>query len=74
MAHESLDQVMMLAYGTTSGRMQRILYGPTRSEGAAILRIDNELKKEPRETYISFVSPDRSQVANSIYMGRVEAA
>lgn len=74
MAQESLDQVMMLAYGTKSGRVQRILYGPARVEEAAILRIDDQLKMEPLETYISFVSADRSKVANSIYMGRIEPA
>ena len=70
---ESLDQVMVLAYGTETGRMQRILYGPLRREGAAILPL-GDLKKEPLETYISFVSADRLRIANSTYLGRVEPA
>lgn len=74
MTPELTDQVMMLAYGIKSGRAQRIVYGPSRREGSAILPIDDVLKREPLETYISFVSADRSGVADSIYIGRVEPA
>lgn len=72
MSRELSDQVMMLAYGAKSGRAQRMVYGPSRREGAAILLLDDNLKKEPLETYISFVSADRTKVANSNYLGRIE--
>ena len=74
MSSESTDQVMMLAYAPQSGRAQRIAYGPLRSEGSGILRLADDMKQEPWETYISFVSGDRLGVANSIYTGRIEPA
>ncbi len=74
MRPELTGQVMMLAYAPESGRSQRITYGPSRSEGSAILRLAEDMKQEPWETYISFVSADRSGVANSMYLGRVELA
>jgi len=66
------DQIMMLAYGTLSKRVESILYGPKRSEGEAVFELTAKMKLEPLETYISFISPDRLEVANSIYTGRVE--
>ncbi|WP_316819267.1 DUF6266 family protein [Pedobacter nyackensis] len=66
------DQVMMLAFGTVSKKVAYILYGPKRIDGEAILPLEPKMMQEPLETYISFVSPDRLQVANSVYTGRVE--
>jgi|GEM_PF-498922 len=66
------DQVMILAYGTVSKEVHSILYGPKRIAGEAILELSPRMQKEPVETYISFVSPDRQEVANSIYVGRIE--
>lgn len=68
------DQVMMLAFGAISKKVQIILYGPKRSEGVALLELSPMMMQEPLETYISFISPDRLEVANSIYTGRVEQA
>lgn len=69
---ELANQVMLLAYGPKSGRVQRNIYGPLRSVGSAILLLDEDLQKEPLETYISFVSANRLSVANSTYIGRIE--
>lgn len=66
------DQVMLLAFGTISKKVQFILYGPKRIEGEALLELSTKMKQEPLETYLSFVSSDRLDVANSIYAGRVE--
>lgn len=68
----SLDQVMLLVFGTQSKTAQIILYGVERKTGTAILPISKRMKKEPVETYMSFVSPDRLSVAKSTYTGRIE--
>lgn len=66
------DQVMILAYGTISRQVQYILYGQKRTAGEAILQLSPKMRQEPVETYISFVSPDRQEVSDSIYVGRIE--
>ncbi|MNT68697.1 hypothetical protein D3C72_2069510 [compost metagenome] len=66
------DQAMLLAYGTISRQVQSILYGPKRIEGEAILPLSSKMQEEPLETYISFISADRQNVANSVYLRRIE--
>lgn len=66
------DQVMILAYGTVSKKVQSISYGPKRSAGEAILQLPPKMQQEPVETYISFVSADRQSISNSSYAGRIE--
>ncbi|MNL38801.1 hypothetical protein D3C87_1610400 [compost metagenome] len=63
---------MLLAYGTISRQVQSILYGPKRIEGEAILPLSSKMQEEPLETYISFISADRQNVANSVYLRRIE--
>jgi hypothetical protein len=66
------DQAMLLAYGTISRQVQSILYGQKRIEGEAILPLSSKMQEEPLETYISFISADRQNVANSVYLRRIE--
>lgn len=57
---------------TAYNRKNALKGGSKRIEGEAFLELDPKMRQEPLETYISFVSPDRLEVANSVYAGRVE--
>ena len=63
------DQVMMLAYFPSQGKVFFTLYGNARSTGSDLLEIPPSLRNEYMETYISFISADRAQVADSLYTG-----
>lgn len=63
-----LDQVMLMAYFSESGEAIFLLAGATRSVGQAILPIPMEMQTSRVETYISFITQDRMQVANSVYV------
>jgi hypothetical protein len=65
------DQVMVLAYFAESADVVLFSYGARRLEGKEFLPLSANHMELPAETYISFVSPDRSKVARSIYMGQV---
>ncbi|MDR6781796.1 hypothetical protein ABIE26_001716 [Pedobacter africanus] len=65
------DQVMVLAYFPESGRREMFCYGARRMEGREFLPLQDNQMEQPAETYISFISPDRSEVARSIYLGQV---
>lgn len=66
------DQVMIVAFGTVSKKSYGILYGPLRSVGEAQFKFPNSMEEEPFETYMSFISPDRLSVSNSVYVGKVD--
>ena len=63
------DQVMLLAVFPTLGKIAYQLYGPERSVGTALLNLSAPMQSEYMETYISFISADRSKTANSVYTG-----
>jgi hypothetical protein len=63
------DQVMTLAYFPLKDKVVFNLFGSTRASGSDVLEIVPSLQSEYMETYMSFISADRSQVANSIYTG-----
>lgn len=65
------DQVMLLAYAPNSKRLAYEDSGAKRSVGQEILKLKPGMADEPLELYISFVSKDRTQVANSLYLGRI---
>lgn len=66
-----LDQVMLMAYFPASKVAVFVLAGAARAEGNAILGIPSAMQSDTAETYISFISPDRTAVANSVYTGQV---
>lgn len=73
------DQVMLLAYLPDTKNAAFIVGGPGRSVGEAVLKIFPQTgntkangKDIAVETYIAFISNDREQVSDSIYLGNIE--
>lgn len=66
---ESIEQVLLLAYFPVEKRTAYVLFGPKRSDGTAELEIPPSLQGKYMETYLSFASADRKQVADSVYTG-----
>jgi hypothetical protein len=66
---ESIDQAMMLAYFPEENRSEYLLFGSDRASGTAELTLPPSLQGKYMETYLSFISSDRKQVANSVYTG-----
>jgi len=68
----AVDQVMMLAYFPESGRSTFVPGGATRSAGEDLLPLGGvDIEETYAETYIAFVSNDRENVSNSLYLGTV---
>lgn len=72
------DQVMMLAYLPDSKRAFYLDSGARRSAGSDILEgyfnpVAQGSNKKDRfvETYMAFISNDREQIADSVYMGQI---
>lgn len=65
------DQVMVLAYFPETGKVKSLSYGARRLEGREFIPLEDNEMDQPAETYISFISPDRSEVARSMYLGQV---
>lgn len=65
------DQVMMMAYfpGEELGIYQTS--GAKRATGTDLLLLPTSLRVKTMEIYISFISDDRMQVADSVYLGRL---
>lgn len=70
---ESTDQVMMLAYFPESEKVVYKLFGNSRLSGSDELQIPAAFIGKHMETYISFVSVDRKDVADSTYAGSFNA-
>lgn len=65
------DQTMLMAYFPTSETVECRLYGSKRSEGQELMTLQERLREEPAHVYIFFVSPDRSEVSKSSYLGEI---
>lgn len=65
------DQAMMLAYFPTENESIIEISGARRSAGIDFLRLPNALMDKAMELYLAFVSDDRLQVSNSVYLGRI---
>ncbi|WP_316814282.1 DUF6266 family protein [Pedobacter heparinus] len=63
------DQVILLAYFPKLEKAEYLLYGPSRLTGAVNLQLSPDLLNAQMEVYISFISQDRKQIANSTYLG-----
>jgi hypothetical protein len=66
---ESTEQAMVLAYFPNENRTEYLLFGNSRISGSATLELSPSLQGKYMETYLSFISADRKQVANSVYTG-----
>lgn len=66
---DNTDQVMVLAYFPGKEHILYNLFGPDRTAGKSLLKISEPLLAEHFETYIAFISADRSQVSDSVYTG-----
>ena len=73
---ECRDQVMMLIYFPDKAKNKRdVIYetaGAKRSAGTDILPVPSDYHDRPIEAYMTFVAEDRSDLCNSLYIGRLE--
>jgi hypothetical protein len=67
------DQVMMMAYFPESNDAEFVTSGARRSAGQDFLNIHSAYANRLMEIYISFVTDDRTDVANSMYLGSLMA-
>ncbi len=65
------DQVMLMAYFPKKETALFIYSGARRTAKEALLAIDPSFAGEEAETYIAFVSDDRTGIANSVYTGKM---
>lgn len=65
------DQVMTMAYFPEDHETVYSLSGSRRMLGSDILEIHPAYENKIIETYLSFVSEDRSRVSDSVYLGRI---
>jgi len=68
------DQVMLLAYAPITKQMVFEASGAKRAQGKEKLILKPGMENEILELYISFVSNDRMQAANSLYLGSITNA
>jgi hypothetical protein len=66
---EATEQAMLLAYFPDLDRTEYVVFGNDRIKGTAVLELPPSLQGKYMETYLSFISADRKQVADSIYTG-----
>nr|WP_294869833.1 DUF6266 family protein [uncultured Pedobacter sp.] len=66
---DATDQVMMMAYFPKQEKVVFNLFGSSRFSGGDVLEIPPSLRGEYMETYVSFISANRKQVADSSYTG-----
>ncbi|MGY4386607.1 hypothetical protein ACVWYN_003662 [Pedobacter sp. UYP24] len=65
------DQAMILVFFPENKESISFCYSSMRSEGQKIIALPDYLSGKVMETYLSFVSDDRTRVATSLYMGRI---
>ncbi|CAM4170481.1 hypothetical protein SAMN06265348_105369 [Pedobacter westerhofensis] len=66
-----LDQVMLVAYFPQTLKAVFITSGARRTAGTEKLKLPSFNEKTVIETYISFITDDRTDVSNSVYTGRL---
>lgn len=66
---EATDQVMMLAYFPEEEKVFFNLFGSSRLSGLDLLEIPPSMQGKYMETYMSFISANRKQLADSSYTG-----
>lgn len=70
-ATKSKDQVMLLVYSPESKLSCYTNSGARKSAGKELLELKHNMRNEQLEVYISFVSDDREDVADSLYLGSI---
>lgn len=65
------DQVMLMAYAPAKNEYVYLSSGARRAEGKEVLEITPSMRNQVLEVYISFVSDDRQNAADSLYLGQV---
>ncbi|MGY4386278.1 hypothetical protein ACVWYN_003329 [Pedobacter sp. UYP24] len=68
---ELTDQAMLLVYFPADRKALYNMFGPNRIGGTALLEMATPMLEKPMEVYISFITADRKQIANSLYVGNV---
>jgi len=68
---ENSDQVMLLAYFPESEKAIVMASGSRRTVEKEILEIPGSDKDRKVETYIAYVSDDRTNASNSVYLGQL---
>ena len=68
---ENSDQIMLLAYFPESEKAVILGSGSRRTVEKEILEIPGSDKDRQVETYIAFVSDDRTNASNSVYLGQL---
>jgi len=69
----SKDQVMLMIYFPHNHYSLSETGGARRSEGSDTVEVHQEILNNKMELYISFVSNDREEFSNSLYIGSIEA-
>ena len=64
------DQVMLMAYLPNKGTAVFIYSGARRNAREATLAINSSFLGEEVETYIAFISDDRTRISKSVYTGK----
>jgi len=65
------DRTMLMAYFPDQKMFFQIIGGALRSRCEELLDVAAIMKGNYAETYISFITDDRSSISNSVYTGRV---
>ncbi|RYZ83594.1 MAG: hypothetical protein EOP04_19680 [Proteobacteria bacterium] len=65
------DRTMLMAYFPDQKMFFQIIGGALRSRCEELLDVAAVMKGDYAETYISFITDDRSSISNSVYTGRV---
>ena len=66
---DNTDQVMLLAYFPETEQVIYNLFGADRTVGKSLLKISEPLLTRHFETYVAFISADRTRVSDSVYIG-----
>jgi len=65
------DRTMLMAYFPNQQMFFQIIGGALRSRCEEVLEVTAAMKGNHAETYISFITDDRSAISNSVYTGRI---
>jgi len=65
------DQTLILLHFPALERSLQFIYGSLRSSGKEIIELPEEYQNTQMECYLSFISGDRTLVADSSYLGRL---
>ncbi len=67
------NRTMLMVYfpDPDQPRFFQMISGAERSEGEELIKVHSGMKGRYAETYISFITDDRSAISNSVYTGRI---